>query len=297
VALPALVVVALVAVVAIASTGSTSAGTGRTRPPSQTLYDTLFSIGLVGVLLGGVLFVYGLMQRKAIAHEVASGRYRRTGVVAYLVFFAAFTAFSYWRLRSWTPPEPQAEEQETSFPPESPFPTLPEEAETSYTPTVSWIPMLVVIGLLLAGIVAYVLSERRGRRGRDALADRALALQLADVLDETLDDLRAEEDPRRAIIAAYARLERVLAANGIARRAAETSDEYLNRVLHLLELAPDAIASLTRLFTRSKFSQHDIDLAMKEEAISALEHVRDELRRTRAAVSVMPGEALAGAAS
>ena len=46
------------------------------------------------------------------------------------------------------------------------------------------------------------------------------------MLDETLDDLRAEADPRRAIIAAYARLERVLAANGVPRTA-ETSDEYL----------------------------------------------------------------------
>ena len=37
----------------------------------------------------------------------------------------------------------------------------------------------------------------------------------ADVLDETLDDLRAETDPRRAVIAAYARMERALAAFGL----------------------------------------------------------------------------------
>jgi len=297
VALPALVVAALIAVVTIASTGSTPGGSGQTRAPSETLYDTFFSIGLVGVAIGGVLFVYGLMQRRAIANEVASGKYRRTGILAYLVFFAAFTAFSYWRLKNWTPPEPQVEDQESAFPAELPFPTLPEEAETSYTPSVSWIPMLVVVGLLLAGIAAYVLSELRGRRGRDVSTDRSLALQLADVLDETLDDLRAEEDPRRAIIAAYARLERVLAANGTARRSAETSDEYLDRVLHSLDMAPEAIARLTRLFTRSKFSQHDVDPTMKEDAISALESVRDELRRARVAPIPARGETLAGAAS
>lgn len=295
-ALPALVVLALVAVVTIASTGSTPGGTGQTRPPSQTLYDTLFSIGLVAVAVGGVLFVYGLTQRRAIANEVASGKYRRTGIVAYLAFFVAFTAYSYWRLENWTP-EQRAEEQELSAPGALPFPTLPEEAETSYTPTVSWIPMVVVIGLLVAGITAYVLSERRGRRGRHAFANSALALELADVLDETLDDLRAEEDPRRAIIAAYARLERVLAANGTERRSAETSDEYLDRVLHSLDLAPDAIARLTRLFTRSKFSQHDVDPAMKEEAIGALEHVRDELRRARDAPDAARGEAALGTVS
>ena len=108
-----------------------------------------------------------------------------------------------------------------------------------------------------------------------------LAEQLAVVLDDTLDDLRAEADPRRAIIAAYARLERVLAANGVPRHAAETPDEYLPRVLHDLELDSGAVERLTALFTRAKFSQHDVDTAMKEEAIGALEQVRDELRLAR----------------
>ncbi len=63
--------------------------------------------------------------------------------------------------------------------------------------------------------------------------------------------------------------------------AAETSDEYLSRVLRDLELDSGAVERLTRLFTRAKFSQHDVDIAMKEEAIGALEQVRDELRLAR----------------
>jgi hypothetical protein len=137
----------------------------------------------------------------------------------------------------------------------------------------------VVVGLVLVAIAAYVLAERRARPGRRSRED--LAEQLAVVLDETLGDLRAETDPRRAIIAAYARLERVLAANGVPRRVAETSDEYLRRVLHELELEPGAVGRLTALFERAKFSHHDVDAAMKEEAVAALEHVRDELRLAR----------------
>ena len=86
VVLPALVVLALVAVVAIASTGSTPSGSGEVRPPSESLLDTLFSLGLVAVVAGGVLVAYGLTQRKAIAGEVASGRYRRTSLGAWLAF-------------------------------------------------------------------------------------------------------------------------------------------------------------------------------------------------------------------
>jgi len=281
VVLPALVVLALVAVVATAATGSTPSGDGSTRPPSESLLDTIFTLGLIGVAMGGVLLVYGLMQRKAIAREMASGRHRRTSVFAFVVFFAIFTGFTYWRLSEWRGPEPGEEgEQELAFPGDSPFPAaLPTEAETSYEPSVSWLPIVVVAALLLAAVVAYVVAERRANRGRGA--GEALMEQLAAALDLTLDDLRAEADPRRAIIAAYARLERVLAANGIARRASQTSDEYLVSVLSSLELDSRAVERLTALFKRAKFSQHDVDTAMKEEAIGALEQVRDELRLVR----------------
>ena len=276
-ALPALVVLVLVAVVAIAATGSTPESGSETRPPSETLLDTLFSLGLVAVVLGGVLLAYGLMQRKAIAREVASGRYPRNSGLLVVCFLAVFGSFSYWRLSNWHPPQPEEGDQELAFPGETPQPTAPEtDVQAPYEPSVSWLPIAVVVGLVLAAVVAYLVAERRARRGKGS--DDVLAEQLAVVLDETLDDLRAEADPRRAIIAAYARLERVLAANGVPRRAAETSDEYLPRVLHDLELDSGAVERLTALFTRAKFSQHDVDIAMKEEAIGALEQVRDELR-------------------
>jgi Domain of unknown function (DUF4129) len=279
VALSALVVLALVAVVAIAATGSTPSGSGDTRPPSETLLDTIFSLGLVAVAFGGILLVYGLTQRKAIAREVASGRYRRTSLVSFLGFFVLFTAFTYWRLSSWDPQQPE-EEGELAFPGETVQPTTPETmAQAPYEPSVSWLPIVVVVGLVLAAAVAYVVAERRAQRGRRS--GETLAEQLALVLDETLDDLRAEVDPRRAVIAAYARLERVLAANGVPRGAAETPAEYLPRVLAELELDPGAVERLTALYARAKFSQHDVDAAMKEEAIAALEHVRDELRVAR----------------
>ena len=284
--LPALVVLGLVAIVAIAATGSTPGGDESTRPPSDSLLDTIFTLGLIGVALGGVLLLYGLTQRRAISQEIASGRYRRTSFVAYAVFLAAFTGFTYWRYTEWTrPPRPDAEELAFPGEPQLP-PTVPSETQSSYEPSISWLPIAAVAGLLLAAVAAYVVAEQRARRGR--AAGEVLTEQLAAVLDETLDDLRAEKDPRRAIIAAYARLERVLAANGVPRRAAETSTEYLPRVLRDLELTPEAVQRLTALFTRAKFSQHDVDTAMKEEAIRALEEVRDELRLAREAPPEAP---------
>jgi hypothetical protein len=99
------------------------------------------------------------------------------------------------------------------------------------------------------------------------------------VLDESRDDLRSERDPRRAVIAAYARMERTLASAGFPRSVAEAPLEYLGRILRdLLHTSADAVSKLTALFERAKFSHHEIHAGMKDEAIDALVSVRDELR-------------------
>ena len=277
VALPALIVFALVAVVAVAATGSVPRGSNESRAPSATFLDTLFTLGIVAVVAGGVLLVYGLMQRKAIARQIASGRYPRFTLASFLLSVGVLVVVV-WLFKN---PEGRTNVDEEGLFGGSTLRNTPSDTEQirSYEPSVSWISIAVVVGLVVVAAVAFFTSRRRARRGRTPRID--LAQELAVVLDDTLDDHRAEADPRRAIIAAYARLERVLAANGVARHASETSDEYLVRVLHDLELTPDAIGRLTALFREAKFSHHGVDATMKESAIAALEQVRDELRSLR----------------
>jgi len=280
--LAALVVLALVGVVTIAATGSTRGGSDETRRPSDVPLDIIFSLGLVALLPAAVLFVYGLMQRKEIAREVASGRYRRLGFASYAVLMLLFLVVTYFRLRDWQRPPAELEDPVLAGG-QTPPPTSPQRsgAESAYEPQFAWIPVLVVVGLAAAGAFAYYLAARR--RANALGVDADVADTLADVLDDTLDDLRAEADPRRAVIAAYARLERVLAAHGATRRLSETPEEYLAHVLRQLEIDARAIRRLTDLFARAKFSQHAVDVGMKEDAIEALEHVRDGLREAAAA--------------
>ena len=202
-------------------------------------------------------------------------------MLAFLVFVSLFTLVSYWRLRDWEYKVVEDSQAETAFPGPLPVPTQPgAEATVSYKPEFAWLSVIIVVGLAAAAVVAYVIAQRRSTRA--ARDEMALAEELAGALDDSLDDLRAETDPRRAVIAAYARLERVLAAHGAARRAASTPEEYLARVLHDLEIDARAVRRLTDLFSWAKFSQHAVDVGMKEEAIEALEHVRDELREAAA---------------
>jgi hypothetical protein len=139
-----------------------------------------------------------------------------------------------------------------------------------------WEVFVVVGGLALLGLGIYVARRRRELWSPEGQADAAAALSAA--LDESLDDLRAERDPRRAVIAAYARMERTLGRHGLPRRPFEAPLEYLARVLHELRVRSGAVLALTELFERAKFSRHEIDAEMKDEAIGALIAVRDDLK-------------------
>lgn len=141
-----------------------------------------------------------------------------------------------------------------------------------------WEP-LVALGAL--GVVSLALYGRRRTRRREEAGDDGMAEALAAVLDDALADLRADRDLRRAVIAAYARMERLLAAHRIARLPAEAPFEYLSRVLLDLDTTAGAVFELTALFERAKFSRHEIDAGMRDEAVAALAAVRDELRGPR----------------
>jgi hypothetical protein len=144
------------------------------------------------------------------------------------------------------------------------------------------VPAIVILSVALVGaaVVAYLMFRKPVKRQP---TQAELAAQLSAVLDDSLDDLLAERDPRKAVIATYARMETTLAGAGLPRAAAETPLEYLGRVLReLLQTSADAVARLTALFERAKFSTHEIDGGMKNEAIHALMDVRDELRAAAA---------------
>ena len=140
-----------------------------------------------------------------------------------------------------------------------------------------WDEIAIVLGAFLVVAAAYgALSSRRAPRlfrPRDEAPDAVAA-----ALDESIDDLRTDPDLRRAIIAAYARMEAALAVAGIPRRPSEAPLEYLERSLLTLDASADSVRTLTDLFEWARFSHHEPEPSMRDDAVDALVAVRDELR-------------------
>jgi hypothetical protein len=135
-----------------------------------------------------------------------------------------------------------------------------------------------IVALLVATALAYLFYLRRKGRRREIRQKRRLAAELEQVMAESVEELAMDPDPRRAVIAAYARMERVLAAQGSPRHPAEAPTEYVRRLLGQLELRGELLYGLTELYEQARFSAHEIDPRMRAQAIDLLERIRADLR-------------------
>jgi hypothetical protein len=136
---------------------------------------------------------------------------------------------------------------------------------------------VAVIGaaaLLLAVLVL------RGSGGRGGTARRASAAEaLSDAVDASMVDVAAEPDPRRAIVAAWISMGDALARHGLGRRPDEAPVEYMRRALRAVRVSAGSAQRLTALFQRARYSDHPATTAMRDEALAALQSVRDDLDR------------------
>jgi uncharacterized membrane protein YidH (DUF202 family) len=274
------VVVLLVAVVAVASTGSVPTGTGgSSRRPSEGLLDTAFSLFLVLMVLCTV-FVAVMLTFFRRYNPTAGTPKRRSplqSIVSFVLTLALFAVI----VRALTGSSGERSGLRLPFGGNADG-SRPDSDATRYEPELAVWPVVAVVALLAIVALAFWLSARGRRAAREPMATTPREA-LADVLGETLDDLRAEQDPRRAVIAAYARMERALAAAGLPRTPAEAPEEYLDRALQAVELSPRAAGRLTALFAWARFSVHDVRPEMKDEAIETLEQVQCELAAAEAA--------------
>jgi hypothetical protein len=271
------VVTGLLAVVAVAARGrplGSGGGSGGGLP--LTFWDYVFTSFLiveVFMILAAFAFLF-LMRRHPDQRQSYSSRTFRALVVLIGVALFVFVLGRHVNLLRLLHPGGNQNPRPAVTQPKLGKSEKQHLAEPRHV-QFRWEELAIVLALL-AGVG--VLAAMTRRRLGPASDPRPAPEVLAAALDESLDDLRADPDLRRAIIAAYARMETALAAAGLPRDRAEAPLEYVGRALLSLDTSAPAVRRLTDLFQWARFSQHEPDPSMRDEAVEALIAVRDELR-------------------
>jgi hypothetical protein len=266
---------ALIAIVAVASRGDVPEGGSGDGQTAGTLLANGVLLALAIVFAGAlVLFILSFSLGPASRPGGRPG----PSLLAQLVLIAAVMGLIVvWRNHAerQLPPTGPGEVEP------APFAKGPQRDDQQAVeseppaPAVDWRLIAVAFGgaLVAFGVVGALLV----RQGKPEAGTPGLARALTQIFDETLDDLRRERDPRKAVIAAYARMEQLLARWGLPRRPADAPHEYVTRVLRELSTSAGPVERLTALYERARFSDHEVGPGMKDEAIAGVEAVRDAL--------------------
>ena len=278
--LPTVVAVVLVALVAVGSLrGPLGSGRGRPSYPAD-LIDSLLLLLFLAMVATAVLAAFSLWPGRNL------GRARRRGGGSWNLILPMAAVLLLWLFRDLLGLGGDDRDQV----PTTTIPSFTTLEAPGGPPAESGVVPLIVAGVALAAMIAIVVAQlaadRRRRRPPKTPAER-----LVELLDDTLEDLEREPDPRRAVIGAWARMEAGLAAVGLPRYPSEAPFEYAARVLESAlapsdrgtppgfpgPLRPDSVHRLTGLFERAKFSHHTIGQADRDQAIATLRDVRQEL--------------------
>lgn len=85
--------------------------------------------------------------------------------------------------------------------------------------------------------------------------------------------------PRNAIVAAWVALELAATGAGLPRHPAETSTEYVERVLQVWAVDARDLGELAALYREARFSTHPLTETHRRRAVSALTSIRADLGR------------------
>jgi Domain of unknown function (DUF4129) len=140
--------------------------------------------------------------------------------------------------------------------------------------------LFVIVVLIYGGmalLALWVLCEDRGSAGPGLPSGDPQVRRVHRAMTAGLRELREHADPRHAIIACYARLEYLLEDHGMPAYRHLTPQEYMGAVLCGLDLPPDVLAGLIRLFELARYSLHPLDDGDRTLAITHLERLKAHL--------------------
>ena len=162
-------------------------------------------------------------------------------------------------------------------------PTLMPPDSSGAPPLVTWTfaALALAAGLGALALAVWVTFGERLAEWWEGAAEDPPLPPLAAAVEESLEDLRAEPDARRAIIRCYARFERVAADSGFKRKPWHTPMEFMREALPRLPVPRGTLPTLTGLFELARFSHRALGPTERDRAVDALDEIKAAIEEGR----------------
>jgi multisubunit Na+/H+ antiporter MnhB subunit len=133
--------------------------------------------------------------------------------------------------------------------------------------------LLLLLALAVFAVMVLVALADRLEKWWTEREGAALLPAIPEALALIQADLRAEPDARVAIIRAYGRFERALAAARAPRAVWQTPAEFMRSTLARLPVASAPVRRLTALFEVARFSTHPLGAEARDAACDSLDEI------------------------
>lgn len=184
---------------------------------------------------------------------------------------------------SQTPTEAEEPEKPPTEPPAAPA------ADSGVHPFL-WVVLgtilTFVLGTLVVVIVMLLRHYLQNRRFREfnpiefsetAAEQETSAEEVREVVQAGLADIDAGDDPRRAVIACWLRLERAAASAGTARMESETPGDLVTRLLSAHHVNDRALKRLADSYRQARYAPDEVTEQVRADARQALVEIDAEL--------------------
>jgi Domain of unknown function (DUF4129) len=180
------------------------------------------------------------------------------------------------------PPQPQPSAR--AEPSSTPLTTAHEAARglPDWIGTAADVLLVLAFVVICAFVVRAIVRDRQRRRGvgpvRFSPAVTSARDDVVAALDAGIEELiDSDNDPRRAVIACWVRLEQVAASAGIVRATGDSPTDLVGRLLATRQVDAGALAGLAAAYREARYATHTVDDRMRRQAVQALRRLRTDL--------------------
>jgi hypothetical protein len=177
-------------------------------------------------------------------------------------------------------PQPSARVEPSSKPPA----TAHEAARglPDWIGTVANVLLVLAVLVICALAIRAIVRDRQRRRGvgpvRFSPTTTSARTDVVAALDAGIEELiDSDNDPRRAVIACWVRLEQAAASAGIVRATGDSPTDLVGRLLATEQVDAGALARLAAAYREARYATHTVDDRMRRQAIQAVHRLRTDL--------------------